>query len=195
MLPIEYCQTRSSFIATVLVLETSLVWRKQKWLQSRYCNLFFLFVFSLFQFFHYFNFFIWCVQAACKEVPPKLAPYTPGLAFIVVSKRINTRFFGMGHGPPSYQFFLVSQKVTQGTVSPTSFKVVEDSSSISPEIQQRLAYALTHLYYNWPVIFFVLLNEYLSIVICFFFFFFFNISFRVLCECLPQSSMPTNWPT
>ena len=122
------------------------------------------------------------MQAACKEVPLELAPYTPGLAFIVVSKRINTRFFGMGHGPPSnprcgtvvdntvtlserYDFFLVSQKVTQGTVSPTSFNIVEDSSAISPDIQQRLAYALTHLYYNWPVILiFVLLSEYLLIV-------------------------------
>ena len=74
----------------------------------------------------------------------------------------------MGRGPPSnprcgtvvdntvtlserYDFFLVSQKVTQGTVSPTSFNVVDDSSAIPPDIQQRLAYALTHLYYNWPV--------------------------------------------
>jgi len=108
------------------------------------------------------------VRKACDDVPPNVVPdYNPGIAFIVVSKRINTRFFQMGRGPPSnprcgtvvdntvtlserYDFFLVSQKVTQGTVSPTSFNVVDDSSAISPDIQQRLAYALTHLYYNWP---------------------------------------------
>ena len=50
-----------------------------------------------------------------------------------------------------FDFFLVSQKVTQGTVSPTSYNVIEDDTGIAPDIHQRLAYALTHLYYNWPV--------------------------------------------
>lgn len=50
-----------------------------------------------------------------------------------------------------YDFFLVSQKVTQGTVSPTSYNVVEDDTGIPPDVHQKLAYALTHLYYNWPV--------------------------------------------
>ena len=51
-----------------------------------------------------------------------------------------------------YDFFLVSQKANQGTVSPTSFNIIEDTTGTPPDIHQKLAYALTHLYYNWPVI-------------------------------------------
>jgi len=86
--------------------------------------------------------------------------------YIIVSKRINTRFFTDGNrpgNPPSgtivddvvtlperYDFFLVSQSVRQGTVNPTSYNVIEDSSQLRPEHIQKLAYKLTHLYYNWP---------------------------------------------
>ena len=88
-------------------------------------------------------------------------------AFIVVNKRINTKFIqkvGGNHtNPPSgtvvddvvtlperYDFFLISQSVTQGTVNPTSYNVVEDTSGLKPEHLQKLTYKLTHLYYNWP---------------------------------------------
>ena len=47
-------------------------------------------------------------------------------------------------------FFLVSQHVGQGTVSPTHFIVVYDNSGWSTDNLQRLSYKLTHLYYNWP---------------------------------------------
>ena len=50
-----------------------------------------------------------------------------------------------------YDFFLVSQSVRQGTVSPTHFNVIEDNSGLKPDHLQRLSYKLTHLYYNWPV--------------------------------------------
>ena len=113
------------------------------------------------------------LQEACKEAGAKTNnhDYNPGIAFIVVSKRINTRFFkmdqrGMGSNPPCgtvvdnkvtlnerFDFFLVSQKVTQGTVSPTSYNVIEDNTGIKPDVHQKLAYTLTHLYYNWPVSF------------------------------------------
>ena len=54
--------------------------------------------------------------------------------------------------PPllSYDFFLVSQRVRQGTVTPTHYTVVHDSSTLKPDHMQRLAYKLTHMYYNWP---------------------------------------------
>ena len=85
--------------------------------------------------------------------------------YIIVSKRINTRFF-MGGGrpdnPPSgtvvddvvtlperYDFFLISQSVRQGTVNPTSYNVIEDKSGLKPDQIQKLTYKLTHLYYNW----------------------------------------------
>ena len=66
--------------------------------------------------------------------------------FIIVNKRINTKFIqkaGANHlNPPSgtivddvvtlperYDFFLISQSVTQGTVNPTSYNVVKVSPS------------------------------------------------------------------
>jgi len=86
--------------------------------------------------------------------------------YIIVSKRINTRFFRMNgkpSNPPSgtvvdsdvtlperYDFFLVSQSVNQGTVNPTSYNVVKDTSGLLPKHIQALTYKLTHLYYNWP---------------------------------------------
>ncbi|XP_076360662.1 piwi-like protein 1 [Tachypleus tridentatus] len=97
--------------------------------------------------------------------------YEPTLSVLVVQKRINTRIFlslnGRGHksldNPPSgtildhtvtqqnwYDFFLVSQHVRQGTVTPTHYVVIYDSSNMRPDWMQRLTYKLTHLYYNWP---------------------------------------------
>ena len=49
-----------------------------------------------------------------------------------------------------YDFFLVSQSVRQGTVNPTSYNMVRDTSGLKPEHLQKLTYKLTHLYYNWP---------------------------------------------
>ncbi len=49
-----------------------------------------------------------------------------------------------------YDYFLVSQHVRQGTVTPTHYVVVYDDSQFQPDHMQRLSYKLTHLYYNWP---------------------------------------------
>ena len=49
-----------------------------------------------------------------------------------------------------YDFYLVSQKVGQGTVSPTHYVVVYDGANIPPDVIQKLSYKLTHMYYNWP---------------------------------------------
>ena len=49
-----------------------------------------------------------------------------------------------------YDFFLVWQSVNQGTVNPTSYNVVKDTSGLLPKHIQALTYKLTHLYYNWP---------------------------------------------
>ena len=51
---------------------------------------------------------------------------------------------------PRYDFFLVSQSVTQGTVNPTSYNVIHDTSGLQPKHVQMLTYKLCHLYYNWP---------------------------------------------
>lgn len=95
--------------------------------------------------------------------------YKPKFSVVIVKKRISARIFCRSGGaanltnpPPGtvvdsditrkewYDFFLVSQSVRQGTVSPTHYNVIEDSSGLTPDHFQRLTYKLTHLYYNWP---------------------------------------------
>nr|XP_018904509.1 PREDICTED: protein piwi-like [Bemisia tabaci]XP_018904510.1 PREDICTED: protein piwi-like [Bemisia tabaci]XP_018904511.1 PREDICTED: protein piwi-like [Bemisia tabaci] len=103
--------------------------------------------------------------AAVKHVLPQIYAGTqvPKLVVVVVTKRINTRIFtARGRNPEpgtvvddvitfphKYDFFLVSQTVRQGTVSPTSYNVIHDECDFAPDHLQRLTYALTHLYYNW----------------------------------------------
>lgn len=93
--------------------------------------------------------------------------YKPSLTFIVVQKRINSRIFmklnGSLENPPPgtivdhditrrnwFDFLIVSQKVNQGTVTPSHYVVICDDSETDPDIWQRLTYKLCHLYYNWP---------------------------------------------
>lgn len=88
-------------------------------------------------------------------------------AYIIVSKRINARFFQMSGtkpmNPPSgsiiddvvtlperHDFYLVSQSVRQGTVNPTSYNIIKNTSQLKPDHIQLLTYKLCHLYYNWP---------------------------------------------
>lgn len=49
----------------------------------------------------------------------------------------------------SYDFFLVSQSVRQGTVSPTSYNIIYDTFGLTPDRMQQLTYKMCHLYYNW----------------------------------------------
>uniref|UniRef100_A0A8C4YRR2 Piwi-like protein 1 n=1 Tax=Gopherus evgoodei TaxID=1825980 RepID=A0A8C4YRR2_9SAUR len=89
------------------------------------------------------------------------------LTVIVVKKRVNTRFFAQAGGrlqnpPPGtvidvevtrpewYDFFIVSQAVRSGSVSPTHYNVIYDNSALKPDHMQRLTYKLCHMYYNWP---------------------------------------------
>ncbi|XP_055386701.1 protein argonaute-3 [Condylostylus longicornis] len=92
--------------------------------------------------------------------------YEPLFTYVVVQKRINTRIFtenGEVKNPEPgfvvdhevtrrymYDFFLVSQSIREGTVSPCHYIVVCDSANYSPDILQRLSYKLCFLYYNWP---------------------------------------------
>ena len=48
-----------------------------------------------------------------------------------------------------WDFFLVSQHVNQGTVSPTHYIVVYDGG-LKPDNLQKLTYKMAHMYYNWP---------------------------------------------
>ncbi|XP_041675230.1 LOW QUALITY PROTEIN: protein aubergine [Drosophila eugracilis] len=84
------------------------------------------------------------------------------MAFIIVSKRINSRYFVNKSNPrpgtvvddvitlpERYDFFVVSQSVRQGTVSPTSYNVVSDNMGLSADRLQVLTYKMTHMYYNY----------------------------------------------
>ncbi|EDW63285.1 protein piwi [Drosophila virilis] len=100
------------------------------------------------------------LDAEYKRVSSTTAPM---LAYIVVTKSSNTRFFldSMRNPPPGtvvddvvtlperYDFYLVSQTVRQGTVSPTSYNVLYSNIRLSPDQLQKLTYKMCHLYYNW----------------------------------------------
>uniref|UniRef100_A0A671UB74 Piwi-like RNA-mediated gene silencing 1 n=1 Tax=Sparus aurata TaxID=8175 RepID=A0A671UB74_SPAAU len=90
----------------------------------------------------------------------------PKLSVVVVKKRISSRFFARIEGnttnpPPGtvidsdvtrpewYDFYIVSQAVRVGSVSPTHYNVVYDTSGLKPDHMQRLTYKLCHMYYNW----------------------------------------------
>lgn len=83
------------------------------------------------------------------------------MSFIIVTKRVNTRFFFNKGNPPSgtviddivtspikYDFFIVSQQIKHGTIMPTSYSVIYDNCGLDPDKMQRLTYKLTHMYFN-----------------------------------------------
>lgn len=90
----------------------------------------------------------------------------PSISYLIVQKRINTKFslrsgnqlLNPSPGTfidhtithPNYNdFYLVSQHVTQGTVSPTKYILLHESGSLKIQHHQRLAYKMTHMYFNW----------------------------------------------
>ncbi|KAM6930622.1 piwi-like protein 1 [Xenentodon cancila] len=92
--------------------------------------------------------------------------YEPKLSVVVVKKRISSRFFTLigskvTNPPPGtvidtevtrpewYDFYIVSQAVRFGSVAPTHYNVVYDTSGLKPDHMQRLTYKLCHMYYNW----------------------------------------------
>ncbi|KAG2470727.1 PIWL1 protein, partial [Polypterus senegalus] len=92
--------------------------------------------------------------------------YNPKLSVVVVKKRIGARFFAkidgkLSNPPPGtvvdnevtrpewYDFYVISQAVRIGSVSPTHYNVVYDTSGLKPDYMQRLTHKLCHMYYNW----------------------------------------------
>lgn len=85
--------------------------------------------------------------------------YKPQVAFIIVNKKINQRFFLQTNNnnrpyenPPSgsivadkitsrnFDFLLASQKVTEGTCTPTHYHVVHNSTNLAEEEFWTLTY-------------------------------------------------------
>lgn len=100
-----------------------------------------------------------------------------------------------------YDFFIVSQAVRFGCVSPTHYNVVFDNSGLKPDHMQRLTYKLCHMYYNWQVT--TNVDQYhttanSSTILCRLMYsswLSFFLLWRGLSECLHHVSMPTNWPS
>lgn len=108
-----------------------------------------------------------------KEVEPLLGKLRniygdaePKLAYVIVNKRTNSRMFkkvGSSYSNPKpgtvvdreitlperNDFFLISQHVGQGTVSPTSYNIVFNNSGLTKDRLEILTYKFTHLYFNW----------------------------------------------
>lgn len=96
----------------------------------------------------------------------------PPFTFILVNKRLNTRFFMKVNGqtinpdpgtvvddvvtsPDVFDFFLVSQSVRLGTVTPTMYTVLDHPElDLDPGKLQWLTWKNCHLYYNWSGKFF-----------------------------------------
>lgn len=106
----------------------------------------------------------------------KIANYKPAVIVVVVNKKINSRYFAMGRENPqnpnkftpelfnpdsgsvilegfstndSYDFHLAAQKVTQGTCTPTLFKIAYDTSKMPQEALINFTFEQCFNYYNW----------------------------------------------
>ena len=106
----------------------------------------------------------------------KVANYNPALICVVVNKKINSRYFAMGREnqsnpnkftpelfnpdsgsiilenfsiEDSYDFHLAAQKVTQGTCTPTLFKIAYDTSKMPQEALINFTFEQCFNYYNW----------------------------------------------
>eukprot|EP01017_Pseudomicrothorax_dubius_P037769 TRINITY_DN557_c0_g1_i2.p1 TRINITY_DN557_c0_g1~~TRINITY_DN557_c0_g1_i2.p1 ORF type:complete len:827 (+),score=223.84 TRINITY_DN557_c0_g1_i2:102-2483(+) len=95
--------------------------------------------------------------------------YNPQFAHVVITKKINDRFFELGGGrdggkyrnPTSgtlvcseivsdnFDFFICAQNVTQGTATPTRYNVVYNSTTLSAETFYLLTFQQCFNYYNW----------------------------------------------
>ena len=84
----------------------------------------------------------------------------------VVNKKVNSKFYSMDqnniNNPVSgsviidslstdktYTFYLAAQQVTQGTCTPTLYKVVHDTSKMPREALVNFSFEQCFNYYNW----------------------------------------------
>lgn len=90
----------------------------------------------------------------------------PKLVYTVVNKRTNARFYyenaGVVGNPPlgtlvdskvvektGFDFYVLPARANQGSMTPTHFHVVYDSSGLPCDELQVLSYRLCYAYYNW----------------------------------------------
>lgn len=108
------------------------------------------------------------IQNALQDFAKAYADYSPQLSVVVVQKRISAKLLMKGRSPGEldnpppgsvldhtitrknyYDFYLISQYVTQGTVTPTHYIVIHDTNDMPPDRMQKLSYKLCHMYFNW----------------------------------------------
>ncbi|KAL7673510.1 hypothetical protein ACOME3_008365 [Neoechinorhynchus agilis] len=92
---------------------------------------------------------------------------TPKLTYIVVKKRLNSRFFVRGKDSLNNpngglvvdrvvtmerwrDFYLIPQRVTQGSATPSHYNILTDKNGFGMDELQQLSYRLCHMYFNWP---------------------------------------------
>ncbi|OMJ87591.1 hypothetical protein SteCoe_10683 [Stentor coeruleus] len=91
--------------------------------------------------------------------------YSPNLVYVIVNKNTNAKLFSKGTGgytnpnpgtlvnstivPDEQSFYLISHYVTQGMVSPTLYRIIDNDGNIDLMIIARLAFKLCFMYYNW----------------------------------------------
>ncbi|KAF1743405.1 hypothetical protein MXB_3807, partial [Myxobolus squamalis] len=102
-----------------------------------------------------------CLKEVCGSTG-----FVPAIVFIIVRKRISTRLFSVGNTTANNplpgtivdriitkdeypNFYLVSQSVREGTVNPTHYIIIYNTSKVSTDHIQRLSYKACHLYFNW----------------------------------------------
>lgn len=103
------------------------------------------------------------ILASFKEIKEN---YAPEFVEIVVTKRINDRFYVYNKNkeivnPPSgtlvnesvvsnyFDFFLCAQNVTQGTCTPTHYNVIYNTSKLKEDQIERITYFQCFNYFNW----------------------------------------------
>lgn len=105
------------------------------------------------------------VKAIEEKLAQKYQNQKPGLIFIVVTKRVDDRFAINSQGirnpnaglvvikdvvkSDRANFFMIAQKVTQGTANPTHYDVIYNNTNLSLNEIVTLSYELAWGYSNW----------------------------------------------
>ena len=90
----------------------------------------------------------WCYLAG--EKMRAAASFIQGFGFLVRLRYSFLKAYCTFFRFKFKDFFLIPQSVNQGTVTPTHFVVIKESAALPADAVQKLAYKLTHMYYNWP---------------------------------------------
>lgn len=106
------------------------------------------------------------IKLILDSLSKKYGAKKPKLTFVLVTKRINDRFFDVsnprkitnprnglivydGVVKGTWEFFMVAQNVTQGTATPTRYQVLHDDMKIGADSLLNLTYSQTFTYFNW----------------------------------------------